>query len=103
MKEIEFKVKVPEEVEAKTEGKIELDLEFLAGAVVKLLKRDISERYKETGEITDEDCEFCEKIDWHPVDELPLKEEFVKKIKEIEKGPHIEMTLGELDKLLGLK
>ena len=62
-----------------------LDSELLAKAVVRLMKRDIFVRYKQTGEITDEDWEFCEKIDWHPVDELPLKEEFVKRLKEARK------------------
>ncbi len=62
-----------------------LDSELLAKAVVRLMKRDIFVRYKQTGEITDEDWEFCERIDWHPVDELPLKEEFVKRLKEARK------------------
>jgi len=39
-----------------------------------------------TGRITKEEEEFCEKIDWHPVDEFPLKEEFIKKLKKVEKG-----------------
>ena len=85
--------------EFKVDPKLLLDPEFLAKAVIKLMKRDIFVRYKQTGEITDEDWEFCEKIDWHPVDELPLREEYVKKLKQIEKGPHSKaMTLEELDK-----
>ena len=89
--------------EFKVDPKLLLDPEFLAKAVIKLMKRDIFVRYKQTGEITDEDWEFCEKIDWHPVDELPLREEYVKKLKQIEKGPHSRMTLEELDELMGLK
>lgn len=72
-----------------------LDSEFLANAVVRLMKRDISERYKKTGEVTDEDWEFCERIDWHPVDELPLKESFVKRLEEAEKGPFIRLESVE--------
>ena len=49
-------------------------------------KRLIFENYIKTGKLTDEEWEFCEKIDWHPVDELPLKEEFIKKLKKIKKG-----------------
>lgn len=45
------------------------------------LKKEIFERYIKSGSISDEDWEFCEKIDWHPVDELPLKEEFKKKLE----------------------
>jgi hypothetical protein len=89
--------------EFKVDSELLLDPEFLAKAVIKLMKRDIFVRYKQTGEITDEDWEFCEKIDWHPVDELPLREEYVKKLKQIEKGPHSRMTLEELDELMGLK
>jgi hypothetical protein len=50
------------------------------------LKKLIFENYIKTGTISDEEWAFCEKIDWHPVDELPLKEEFVEKIKKIKKG-----------------
>lgn len=45
------------------------------------LKKLIFENYIKTGKLNDEDWEFCEKIDWHPVDELPLKQEFIDKIK----------------------
>lgn len=54
------------------------------------LKKIIFERYLKTGKLSEEDGEFCEKIDWHPVDELPLKEEFVKKLEEARKGPFIK-------------
>jgi len=50
------------------------------------IKKLIFENYIKTGKISDEDWSFCEKIDWHPVDELPLREEFVKKLNEIKKG-----------------
>ena len=68
-----------------------------------VLKRDIFERYLKTRKLSKENEEFCKRIDWHPVDELPMKEEYVKQLKEIEKGPHKEMTREELDKLMGLK
>ena len=45
------------------------------------IKKLIFENYIKTGSITDEEWEFCEKIDWHPVDELPLKEEFKKELE----------------------
>ncbi len=56
------------------------DNEFLAKAIIKLMKNDIFRRYKETGELTNEDWEFCEHTDWHPVDEMPLKEEHIGKL-----------------------
>ena len=89
------------EVEMEKEPK--LDAELLAKAVVRLMKRDIFEEFIKTGELSAEDQEFCDRIDWYPVDELPLREEYVKKLKQIEKGPHSRMTLEELDELMGLK
>lgn len=75
------------EILLKSNNSIKLDSELLVNAVVKLMKKDIFERYKQTGKVTDEDWEFCEQIDWHPVDELKYKEEFVKRISQAEKEP----------------
>jgi len=59
------------------------------------LKKIIFENYMKTGKITDEEWEFCEKIDWHPVDELPLKEEFIRKLNKIKKGKFIKYNSVE--------
>ena len=68
------------------------------------LKKRIFERYIKTGELSDEDWMFCERIDWHPVDELPLKESFVKELEKARDEPSGKsMTLEELDELMGLK
>jgi len=56
------------------------------------LKREIFERYIKTGTVSDEDWKFCESIDWHPVDELPLKEEFKNELEQRRKGPFIELN-----------
>ena len=73
-----------------TNPELKLDSKLLVGAVIKLMKQDISERFKQTRKVTDEDWEFCEQIDWHPVDELPPKpghiEELKKAMKETPKG-----------------
>jgi len=53
-----------------TTSERKLNNETLTKEVIKLMKNDISVRYKETGELTDEDWEFCEQIDWHPWLEL---------------------------------
>jgi hypothetical protein len=65
------------------------------------MKKLIFENYIKTGEITDEEWAFCEKIDWHPVDELPLKEEFIQKVKRIkkEKGTKFK-SIAELRKII---
>jgi len=47
---------------------------------------------------------FCERIDWHPVDELLLKESFVNELEKARDEPSGKsMTLEELDELMGLK
>jgi hypothetical protein len=53
-----------------------------------LLKRYLFEKYMKTGELAKDEEKFCEQIDWHPVDELPIKKEFVKKLGEIRKGAY---------------
>ncbi len=50
------------------------------------IKKLIFEKYIKTGDLTNEGWTFCEKIDWHPVDELPFKDEFIKKMKGIKNG-----------------
>ena len=63
------------------------------------LKKLIFENYMKTGSLSDEEWEFCEKIDWHPVDELPLKEEFKRKMEEIKKEKSIKFkSVSELFK-----
>ncbi len=48
-------------------------------------KRRIFETYMRDKNISEENAVFCEMIDWYPVDELPLKEEIIDKIKKIDK------------------
>jgi hypothetical protein len=55
------------------------------------LKKLIFESYIKTGTVSDEEWKFCEKIDWHPTDELPLKAEFVKKLKSIRNEKTIKL------------
>lgn len=55
------------------------------------MKKIIFENYIKTGSITDEEWEFCEKINWHPVDELPIKEEFRKKLERRKKERSIKI------------
>ena len=38
-----------------------------------ITKKLIFEYYMKHGKITNEQWDFCKKIDWHPVDELPLQ------------------------------
>ncbi len=50
-------------------------------------KRKILETYLREKSISEEDAAFCEDIDWHPVDELPIKQEFIAMLKKTDKGP----------------
>jgi hypothetical protein len=45
-----------------------------------LKKKEIFEKYAKSQKITKEEQEFMEKIDWHPVDELPIKKEYAEKL-----------------------
>ena len=64
-----------------------------------ILKRDIFEAYIKTRKLSKEDEEFCEKIDWHPVDELSLKEEFIEELKKSKNEPSGKaMTIEEFNK-----
>ena len=54
-------------------------------------KKLIFENYVKIGHIADEEWEFCEKIDWHPVDELPLKEKLKKELEKRRKEKPIKL------------
>ena len=58
-------------------------------------KKLIFENYLKTGTLTDEEWEFCDKIDWHPVDELHLKEEFKKEMEKRKKEKAIKVQSVE--------
>ena len=65
------------------------------------MKKEIFEEYIKTGKLSDENWKFCDSIDWHPVDWLPLREEYVEKLKKRMKSPRGKpMTLEEFDKWL---
>ena len=65
------------------------------------IKKLIFEKYLKTKEISDKAWEFCDKIDWHPVDELPIREDFMKKIKKIKKEKGVKFkNIAELRKII---
>src|SRR3989344_8710345 len=70
-------------------------------AIEETMKKLIFENYIKKGSITDEEWEFCEKIDWHPVDELPLKEEFKEEMERRRKEKGIKFkNIAELRKTI---
>ncbi|PIN77143.1 hypothetical protein COV15_02955 [Candidatus Woesearchaeota archaeon CG10_big_fil_rev_8_21_14_0_10_34_12] len=65
------------------------------------MKKLIFENYIKAGSITDEEWEFCDKTDWHPVDELPLKDEFIEELKRIKKEKSIKFkNIADLKKII---
>lgn len=66
------------------------------------MKKLIFENYIKTGIVDDEEWAFCEKIDWHPVDELPLKKEFIEKINKIKEEKSIKFkSVADLKEIIG--
>jgi hypothetical protein len=63
-------------------------------------KQAIFKKYLVDKKLSASDQEFCDYIDWHPVDELPLKKSFVDSMKR--KPNYRKMSDRELNKLLGL-
>jgi hypothetical protein len=47
---------------------------------IELKKKEIFEKYAKKQKINEKEYDFMEKIDWHPVDELPIKKEYAEKI-----------------------
>lgn len=64
-------------------------------ARIEVIKKVIFENYIKTGNLSDEAWNFCQKIDWHPVDELPLKEEHKKEMERRKKEKSIKYTSVE--------
>jgi hypothetical protein len=54
-----------------------------------VFKREMFEKYLKNGELSDDDWEFCERVDWHPVDELPLRNGVIERLKVAEEGKFV--------------
>ena len=50
-----------------------------------LMRRVLFEKFIHTGKLTRDEQHYCEEHDWHPVDELPLNEEFIRELRTEEK------------------
>ena len=57
-----------------------------------VFKREMFEKYFKNGELSDDDWEFCEKVDWHPVDELPLRDGVIERLNEAEEGKFVRLS-----------
>ena len=61
-------------------------------ARIEAVKKLIFESYMLKKDLTDAEWAFCERIDWHPVDQLPLREDFIKKLEKIKKEKPIRFN-----------
>ena len=55
-------------------------------------KIEMFEKYPKNGELSDDDWEFCEKVDWHPVDELPLRDGVIERLNEVKEGKFVRLS-----------
>ena len=62
-------------------------------------KKIVFEKYIKTKEVSSEDLKFCKDIDWHPVDELPLKKSFIDKMKI--KQSYKKINMKDINALIG--
>ncbi len=63
------------------------------------IKKIIFENYLRAGALSDEEWAICDKIGWHPVDELPLKEEFQKELERRRKEKPLKVkSVGDMFK-----
>lgn len=56
-----------------------------------IAKKLMFENYLKTGKLSDKEWAFCEKIDWHPVDLLPIKKGFDRKYRENKRQSSIKL------------
>lgn len=54
-------------------------------------KKIIFEKYMKTKKVSNRDWEFCEKIYWHPVDEFPIRKEYIEKLDRIRKEKSVRL------------
>ena len=54
-------------------------------------KEEIFNKYMKKQKLSEDDNKFIETIDWHPVDELPLKDSFAKELKKADTEKRIKL------------
>ena len=58
---------------------------------IEIKKAEIFNKYAKKQELSEEEYNFLEEIDWHPVDELSLKDSFVKELKRADNEKRIKL------------
>jgi len=64
------------------------------------IKKEIFFKFLKTGTISKEDQKYCDSIDWYPIDDLPLKEAYVKmaKSRKYSSSSKTSMSAAEFEK-----
>ena len=70
----------------------------ISAKVIELRKLSILKKYVDKEPIPDEDWAWMDEHDWHPVDELPMKKEYVKSLKASMKEKSYPFSLSEQKK-----
>ncbi len=70
----------------------------IAAKMVQLRKLEILRKYVDKEAISEKDWAWMEEHDWHPVDEKPMKPEYIKSLKAAMKAPTKKTTIDELFK-----
>ena len=68
----------------------------IAAKVIELRKLSILKKYMDKEPIPDADWLWMDEHDWHPVDELPMKKEYIKSLKASMKAPTKPTTVDGL-------
>ena len=70
----------------------------IAAKVIELRKFSILKKYVDKEPIPDADWAWMDEHDWHPVDELPMKKEYVKSLKAAMREKSYPFSLSDLNK-----
>jgi len=63
-------------------------------------KKVIFEKYIKTKKVSNKDWTFCEKIDWHPVDELPFKESYIRESRKLSENTTNSIKYNSVDEFI---
>ena len=66
--------------------------------IIHLRKLELLRKYVDKEPFSDSDLRWMDENDWHPVDERPMKPEYIKSLKAAMKAPTKKTTIDELFK-----
>ena len=92
---------IPEYLRAQMDGYSEIRWSevaknAIADKVIELRKLSILKKYVDKQELSEDDYAWMDKHDWHPVDEKPMKKEFIASVLAARKRKTTPTTIEEL-------